>query len=162
MATWLLNCNPKTFRLDEYRDSGEVLTSWTIARHRDEVAADDEFVLWVSGPNAGVAAYGHFTGPAEYGQVDPRYWTIEPGQKFLVPLEVDKWLDLRVPKAQLAGDARMAEATILRQPFAGNPHRLTTDQWQAIREAIDVTENSDPGWHLNPGDTIRRTDLHTR
>ncbi|MFI9767301.1 hypothetical protein ACIHJG_10610 [Streptomyces sp. NPDC052415] len=162
MATWLLNCNPKTFNLDEYRDAGEVLTSWTIARHKDEVAAGDEFVLWVSGPNAGIAAYGHFTGSAEYGQVDDRYWTTDPGQKHFVPLEVDRWLDLRIPKAQLIGDARMAEATILRQPFAGNPHRLTTAQWQAIREAIDVAENSDPRWHLNPGDTIRRTDLHAR
>ncbi|MFE3588357.1 hypothetical protein ACFXOY_12600 [Streptomyces niveus] len=162
MATWLLNCNPKTFKLDEYRDAGEILTSWTIARHKDEVAAGDEFVLWVSGPNAGIAAYGHFTGPAEYGQVDPHYWTTDPGQKHFVPLDVDKWLELRIPKAQLAGDARMAEATILRQPFAGNPHRLTADQWHAIREAIDATESSDPDWQLNPGASIRRTELHTR
>ncbi|MFI8793399.1 hypothetical protein [Streptomyces sp. NPDC055105] len=160
MAVWLLHCNPKTFKLDEYRAAGEDLTSWTIARHKNEVAAGDEFALWVSGSNAGIAAYGHFTGSAEYGQVDARYWTTNPGSKYFVPLAVDGWLDLRVPKAQLAGDARMAGATILRQPFAGNPHRLTADQWQAIREAIDVAENSDPGWHLNPGDTIRRTDLH--
>ncbi|MFH8609372.1 hypothetical protein ACH4D5_18025 [Streptomyces sp. NPDC018029] len=161
MATWLLNCNPKTFKLDEYHDAGEVLNSWTIARFRDEVAAGDEFVLWVSGPNAGIAAYGHFTGPAEYGQVDPEYWTTDPGQKHFVPLDVDKWLDLRIPKAQLAGDARMAEASILRQPFAGNPHRLSDDQWRAIREAIDAAESSAPDWHLNPGDTIRRTELHS-
>lgn len=161
MATWLLNCNPKTFKLDDHRSAGEVLTSWTIARHKTEVSAGDEFVLWVSGPNAGVAAYGRFTGSAEFGQVDSRFWTTDPGPKHYVPLEVEKWLDLRIPKAQLAGDPRMAEATILRQPFAGNPHRLTTDQWQAIREAID-SGNSDPGWHLSPGDTIRRTDLHAR
>ncbi|MGW7083800.1 hypothetical protein ACWGH2_09915 [Streptomyces sp. NPDC054871] len=146
MATWLLNCNPKTFDLDGYRSTGEVLASWTIARYKDEVAAGDEFVLWVSGSNAGVVAYGHFTGPATYGQVDPRYWTTDPGQKHFVPLEVDRWLDLRIPKTQLASDLRMAEATILRQPFAGNPHRLTADQWQAIREAIEATLGH-PGAH---------------
>ncbi|MFB7655380.1 MULTISPECIES: hypothetical protein [unclassified Streptomyces] len=162
MATWLLNCNPKTFKLDEYRSDGGVLTSWTIARHKEEVAGGDEFVLWVSGPNAGVAAYGHFTGPAEFGQLDPRYWATDPGRKHFVPLEVDRWLDLRVPKSQLASDARMSDATILRQPFAGNPHRLTADQWQAIREAIEVSEGGDPGWDLDPGNTIRRTDLHAR
>jgi hypothetical protein len=56
----------------------------------------------------------------------------------------------------------MTNATVLRQPFAGNPHRLTDEEWQAIRDAIDASKGEDPDWHLQPGDMIRRVDLHAR
>ncbi|MEW2134053.1 hypothetical protein [Streptomyces sp. NPDC005435] len=126
----------------------------------EDVAAGDEFVLWVGGSNAGVVAHGHFPGAAEYGQPDTRYWSEDPGPRHFVPLVVDEWLDLRVPKARLATDPRMAAASILRQPFAGNPHRLTDKQWQAIHQAIKAQEAGDPDWNLEPGDEIRRVDLH--
>jgi hypothetical protein len=45
VATWLLKRNPKTFNLDGHRSARAVLTSWTIARHKTEVMAGDEFVL---------------------------------------------------------------------------------------------------------------------
>lgn len=44
MATWLLNCDSKMCRLDDYHSDEEALASWAIARHKDEVAANDEFV----------------------------------------------------------------------------------------------------------------------
>ncbi|MFF4859044.1 hypothetical protein ACFY2N_29630 [Streptomyces rubiginosohelvolus] len=162
MATWLLSCNPKKFDLDGHRRDGHVLDSWTVVRFVGEVAADDEFVLWVGGQNAGVVAYGHFTGVAEYGQPDLRYWAEDPGPRHFVPLMVDKWLDLRVPKQRLFDDPRMANATIKKQPFAGSPHRLTDEEWRAVRDAIDVSEGADPDWDLVPGDKIRRVDLHAQ
>lgn len=162
MATWLLSCNPKRFDLEGHRRDGQVLDSWTIARHVDDVAIGDDFVLWVGGPNAGVVAYGHFTGMAQYGQPDLEYWAEDPGPRHFVPLLVDKWLDLRVPKARFAADPRMAAASILRQPFAGNPHRLTAEQWQAVHDAIKAQEGEDPDWDLKSGDEIRRVDLHAR
>lgn len=109
MSTWLLSCNPKKFDLDGHRRDGHVLSSWTVVRYVSEVAAGDEFVLWVGGQNAGVVAYGHFTGAVEYGQPDPRYWAEDPGPRHFVPLVVDKWLDLRVPKQRLVGDPRMSD-----------------------------------------------------
>ncbi|MFE7794151.1 hypothetical protein [Streptomyces sp. NPDC057460] len=162
MSTWLLSCNPKKFDLEGHRRDGHVLSSWTVVRYASEVAAGDEFALWVGGPDAGVVAYGSFTGPAEYGQPDLRYWAEDPGPRHFVPLVVDKWLDLRVPKARLASDPRMTGATILRQPFAGSPHRVTEMEWRAVREAIEVSEGADPQWDLDPGDKIRRVDLHAK
>ncbi|MER5896961.1 hypothetical protein [Streptomyces sp. NPDC001876] len=162
MSAWLLSCNPKKFDIEGHRRDGEVLSSWTIARYVHDVAAGDEFVLWVGGLNAGVAAFGRFTGAAEYGQPDPRYWAEDQSPKHFVPLVVDKWLDLRVPKARLTGDPRMGAATIFRQPFAGSPHRLTTEELQAVRDAIEVAEGEDPVWDLSPGDEIRRVELHAR
>ncbi|WP_329615324.1 EVE domain-containing protein [Streptomyces brevispora] len=162
MSTWLLSCNPKKFDLEGHRRDGRVLSSWTVVRYVSEVAAGDEFALWVGGPDAGVVAYGRFTGPAEYGQPDLRYWAEDRGPRHFVPLVVDKWLDLRVPKGRLASDPRMTGATILRQPFAGSPHRVTEEEWHAVRQAIEVSEGKDPQWDLDPGDEIRRVYLHAK
>jgi hypothetical protein len=162
MPTWLLTCNPKKFDLDRWRRDGKILKTWTIARFLQEPAAGDEFVLWMSGANSGVVAYGRLTGHSEYGNPDPDYWSEDPGSRHFVPLAVDEWLDFRVSRGQLASDPRMANATVLRQPFAGNPHRLTDEEWQAIRDAIGVSKGEDADWHLQPGDTIRRVDLHAR
>ncbi|MFE2595794.1 hypothetical protein ACFXCZ_04700 [Streptomyces sp. NPDC059396] len=162
MPRWLLHCNAKKFDLESFRQDGHVLRSWTIARYVNELAAGDEFVLWMSGTNAGVIAHGRFTGSAAYGQADPDYWAEDPGPRNYVPLEVDEWLDLRVSKGQLATDPRMTSATILRQPFAGNPHRLSNDEWQAMHEAVEISKGNDPDWHLKPGDEIRRVDLHAQ
>jgi len=56
----------------------------------------------------------------------------------------------------------MAGATILTMPGGRNPHKLSAEQWAAIREAIDIAKGEDPAWHLKPGDEIRRVDLHKR
>ncbi|MFI1503844.1 hypothetical protein [Streptomyces sp. NPDC020597] len=163
MAAWLLTCNPNIFDIARFRSDGQVLESWTLARHRAEVAAGDSFAVWVTGTHAGVIAYGHFTGGANRGKADDaEYWATDPGERDYVPLEVDEWLDRLAPKSLLASDPRMAGASVLAQPWAGNPHRLSKRQWEAIQEAISVSKGEDPNWHLNPGDEIRRVELHER
>ncbi|MGW3513548.1 hypothetical protein [Streptomyces sp. NPDC000994] len=116
------------------------------------MAAGDQFVLWVSGANAGVVAYGHFTGGASHGTADAAYWADEPGERDYVPLEVDQWLERPVLKGQLAADLRMAGATILTMPGGRNPHKLTDGQWEAISEAIGLVQGGDVGRDRMPGD----------
>ncbi|MFJ3339033.1 hypothetical protein [Streptomyces sp. NPDC086766] len=115
------------------------------------MAADDQFVLWVSGTNAGIVAYGHFTDGASHGTADAAYWADEPGEKDYVPLEVDQWLERPVLKSQLAADPRMAGATILTMPGGRNPHKLTDVQWEAISEAIGLVQGGDVGRDRMPG-----------
>ncbi|MFJ5653866.1 hypothetical protein ACIQD5_11155 [Streptomyces microflavus] len=161
MAAWLLTCNPDVFDIGRFRSDGQVLDSWTIARHKADVAAGDDFAIWTTGPNAGVIAYGHFTGGAARGTTsDAEYWVTDPGAQDYVPLEVTEWLDRLTPKSQLAGDPRMAGASIFTQPWAANPHRLTDAQWEAVQAAIKASKNEDPNWPLTPGDEIRRVELH--
>lgn len=138
LATWLLTCNPRIFDLASFRDDGHVLTSWTISQYKRNVATGDQFVLWLSGANAGVVAYGHFTGGAVRGRLDAAYWADDPGEKDYVPLVVDQWLERPVPKGQLAADPRMARATILTMPGGRNPHKLTDVQWEAVSEALSL------------------------
>ncbi|GGZ10237.1 hypothetical protein [Streptomyces poonensis] len=162
MATWLLTCNPNVFDLQRFRNDGHVLTSWTISQYKRDVAAGDQFVLWMSGVNAGVIARGHFTGGATRGMQETAYWASDPGEKDYVPLEVDQWLNHHVPKNQLAADPRMVRATILTMPGGRNPHKLNAEQWEAILEAISSSKDEDSEWYLKPGDEIRRVDLHKR
>lgn len=65
-AGWLLTCNPKTFDLEAFRRSGRELDSWRVSQLWGELAADDPFVLWLSGPRGGVVARGSLTGPARW------------------------------------------------------------------------------------------------
>jgi hypothetical protein len=143
LATWLLTCNPRIFDLASFRDDGHILTSWTISQYKRNVAAGDQFVLWMSGVNAGVVAYGHFTGGAVRGRPDAAYWADDPGEKDYVPLVVDQWLERPVPKEQLAADPRMTRATILTMPGGRNPHKLTDMQWEAVSEAIGLVSGGD-------------------
>ncbi|MEZ0095940.1 hypothetical protein [Streptacidiphilus sp. EB129] len=129
----------------------------------DQLAHGDDFALWITGDVGGVIAYGRITGaPARGESGDLEYWTNPPGERTYVPVEVDEWLDHLAPRAQLLADSRLAGSSIETQPFAANPHRLTADQWSVIKEGIDAARGDDQGWHLQPGDKIRRVDLHRR
>jgi hypothetical protein len=75
-------------------------------------------------------------------------------------------LDTPVTREELRHDPAFAQAAILRQPFAGNPFRLSDAEWNAIltrhRAAGDSSTEAGSAWSLQPGDSIRRLDLHAR
>src|SRR3954453_16499386 len=77
MAHWLLQCNPRTWRVYDFFEAGEELTSWSVHRYQTAVAAGDDFVLWLSGPNGGVGAIGEVTGPPEEVEGGDEYWLDE-------------------------------------------------------------------------------------
>jgi EVE domain len=75
MSHWILQANPRRYRLfDALRDGYEVST-WTVAQFREEIAPGDDFGLWVSGDDRGVYALGVVTERAEYRQDNDPYWT---------------------------------------------------------------------------------------
>lgn len=133
MNFWILSCNPKTFDLHAFRDAGQELTSWSVARFREELAAGDPFALWITGPKGGLVARGRLTGPPELDSGTPKeYWNKDPGVRWYAQLEVEHWLDAPVPRELLVKDPVMATASLVTQPFAGNPHRLTREQWDLV------------------------------
>jgi hypothetical protein len=158
-----LTCNPAVFDITSFRRDGRVLTSWTVGRFLDLLAPDDDFAIWLTGQTGGVIAYGRITGTTAHGEPDDsEYWASAPGQRPYVPIQVDEWLDHLASKDQLLADPRLAGATVATQPFATNPHRLTSDQWTAIKDGIEAARDDDQDWDLEPGDEIRRVDLHSR
>jgi hypothetical protein len=176
MVAWLMSWNPRKYHLESELEAGGVLDSWVVGRFKTEMAAGDHFALWRVGRNAGVVATGTLTGivaePTESGEAP--YWAEDPGPRLHVPLKIDHWfLSNAVPKAWFQVQAIFAGATILSQPFATNPHRLTDAQWHALEAVIPIDNEGlggvdfQPGvatddWHLNPGDKIRRVELHER
>lgn len=164
MATWLLTCNRDVFDLDAFRRDGQELQSWSVARYRSQLTTSDGFVMWLTGPTGGLVGHGHFTGvPTQQRSTPDRYWQEDPGVRWYVPLEIDEWLDIPVPRVKFVNDPRFDGTNTLRTLFAGNPHRLNEAQWETFSEHFGpVRTGIAPTWHLQPGDTILRKNLHTR
>jgi EVE domain len=171
MAHWLVQGNPAKWRAHEFFADGNQLNSWSITRYRDQIQQGDDVALWLAGPHAGVVALGTVIGAVEdvFGDPDP-YWVRREDAEAVrirMPLRLGElFLDNPITREELRYDPRFAGATILQQPFAGNPFRLTDDQWAAI---VDHRHSSAPTqewttvpWTLGPGDRIRRTELHAR
>ncbi|MEU5104809.1 MULTISPECIES: hypothetical protein [unclassified Streptomyces] len=134
MNAWLLSCNRRKFDLDRFRLDGQKLTSWSVHRFRGELGVGDRFVLWLSGADGGLVARGHLTGsPSRDASNDASYWREAPGVRWYVPLEVDCWLGAPIPRQSFLDDPAVAGASIVTQPFAGNPHRLSEEQWNVVR-----------------------------
>jgi hypothetical protein len=137
VAHWLVQSNPAKWRVREFFADGNQLESWSITRYRDQIQEGDDVALWLAGPEAGVVALGVVTGDVEdvLGDDDP-YWT-DPADaqavRMRMPLRLTEvFLDAPITREELRHDRRFAGATILSQPFAGNPFLLTDEEWAAI------------------------------
>nr|WP_275464977.1 EVE domain-containing protein [Streptomyces noursei] len=164
MRTWLLACNAEVFDLDSFRRDGQELRSWSVVRHRKEMAEGDRFVMWLTGPRGGLIGRGRLSGvPTQQPSSPDKYWRTDPGTRWYAPLVIDGWLENPVPRSRFTTDARFAGTTTLRTLFAGNPHRLNDAQWQAFDDAFVSSRAGDEHkWTLQPGDTVLRKALHDR
>lgn len=136
MAYWILQANPKSYRIfDALRDAAAIRT-WTVARHRKDITTGDEFALWASGPKSGVYAFGVVTGSAEFTPDDPDpYWT-EPVDAtepvWHVGIKVTDVLEYPIPRREIAADPALADSAIIKMAGGGNPFPLDDLQWRAI------------------------------
>ncbi|MFD7546798.1 hypothetical protein ACFV0R_18340 [Streptomyces sp. NPDC059578] len=165
MATWLLACNQEMFELDRYRQDGHSLGSWSVGRYRTELAAGDRFVMWVTGPLGGLVGRGRITGvPTQQASAPDEYWQEDPGTRWYAPLVMDEWLPGAIPRQRFTADARFEEQSPLNTLYAANPHRVTEGQWSAFEEAFadGHVVDTPPAWHLLPGQTVKRKELHDR
>ena len=138
MSGWILSWNPTMFDLDQLRREGEELDSWSISRYRNDVREGDPFVLWRTGRDAGVIALGIVAGAAFKPDKPPhQYWNTEPGDRWYLPIMVDRWLPTPISRNEFAQVPDLANSSIIRQAFAGNPHRLSDDQWTALLRLIN-------------------------
>jgi hypothetical protein len=137
MAHWLVQSNPAKWRVREFFADGNQLENWSITRYRDQIQEGDDVALWLAGREAGVVALGVVTGAVEDvpGDDDP-YW-MDPGDaaavRMRMPLHLTEvFFEDPVTREELRHDRRFASATILSQPFAGNPFLLSDEEWAAI------------------------------
>lgn len=165
VAYWLIQANPKKWRIFDFRRDGKTLDTWNVKRHLDQLAAGDKLVLWLSGPSGGVVGLGHIIGPAyevSEAEADDGYWA--PGEitgpQHQVPIRMDEYFfDAPVGRELLKADPDFANALILRAPQSANPMRLSATELDAIQRHLD-RESEPSDWDLLPGQTVRRVDLH--
>jgi predicted RNA-binding protein with PUA-like domain len=137
MAYWLVQSNPARWRVREFFADGHQLEGWSITRYRDQIQQGDDLALWLAGRDAGVVALGVVTGDVEdVAGIDDSYWT-DPADaqavRMWMPLRLTEvFLDAPITREELRQDPRFARATILSQPFAGNPFLVTDEEWAAI------------------------------
>jgi hypothetical protein len=137
MTEWVLQCNPRTWRMHAFFADGHELTSWTITRYLSRVAVSDAFALWAAGPGGGVVGFGEVVGaPVQMNSEVPDrdYWVEAPSpDSWSLPIRLNRlFLDSPVPATTLRNDARFENSAIIRQPWSGNPFLLTIDEWMAI------------------------------
>lgn len=137
---WLLQANAKKWDIwSWWEDQHEDLGSWTIAIHTKDVRRNDDFALWISGPQAGVYAIGKlrsgYYGPIRVGG---GYWIDPPpGDVYGVDVEATHYLfDHPILKSDLASDPDFAQSLVLRMPGTANPIPLESAEWQAIKRRI--------------------------
>jgi hypothetical protein len=135
VAYWILQANPKMYRVFNALIDAPALRTWTIAHHKNDIQPGDEFALWVSGRAGGVYAFGVVTSPAAVRPGDSTYW-VELDEykhrKWRIGIRIEDVLDSPIPRRELSSDLKFAGALILRMPGGGNPFPLSKGEWQAI------------------------------
>jgi predicted RNA-binding protein with PUA-like domain len=177
MAHWLLQGNPQRWRMDDFfrEHPPDELTTWSITRYVGDAHEGDDVALWRAGRDAGVIALGQITGPAYEARGDAdEYWQdLEKADqtRWWLPIRLTEvFLDAPVIREELRHDPRFAQAAILRMPAAGSPFPLGDAEWAAIldrhrpsRPTVAGTRRSpSSSWPLQPGERIRRSELHDR
>ncbi|MEV7118227.1 hypothetical protein [Kitasatospora griseola] len=153
MNAWIFTCNSDDLDLLAFHRDGHELRSWTVDRYQEQLVAGDPFCLWLLGRDGGVIASGRLTGLANQRTSDLTL-------RWHVPLAIDEWLDRPVSRDRLAH--ALVGSSMMTEPSVAGVHRLDDAQWSAIEDILAEPPQEDLEWHLRPGDTIRRTELHKR
>jgi hypothetical protein len=136
MAYWILQANPKYYRIFDALSENAAIRTWTVARYRKVIQRGDEFALWVSGRKSGVYAFGVVTRRAEFMPDEPDpYWTkpVDDAEPvWHVRIKVTDVLEYPILRSEIAADPALANSAIIKMPGGGNPFLLDDDQWQAI------------------------------
>ena len=107
MSNWLFQGNPKRYPVLDHLLDGEMDVDWSVTRHLDEISGGDN-AEWIE--------------PADRGK-----------ELNFCPIQ---WTENRVDRPILKGDLLAAggfeQARIIRQPWAGNPMKLTNAEWRVI------------------------------
>ena len=139
MSNWLFQGNPKRYPVLDHLLDGEMQVDWSVAQHLDEISGGDNAALWVSGKRAGVYAIGHVIDVPALGHADDEW--VDPSdrgrERHFCPIQ---WTENRVGRPILKVDLLLAggfdQARIIRQPWAGNPIKLTDAEWRVIQTLV--------------------------
>ncbi len=139
-AYWLFQGNPKYYRMfDAIRDLQEM--PWPLNRYKTEIKVGDEAVIWVSGKESGIYAFGEIIEPVkileEVSDID--YWIdtsllsnlrTQPGPRIRL---TSKLLEKPLLREELKQDPILKNLSVIRVN-RGSVFRVTPEQWRQIHE----------------------------
>jgi hypothetical protein len=123
---WLFQANP-----DEYKLVEEVPARlakgdrWLVKQHRDKLRAGDRVILWQSGDEAGIYAFGTLTDK-------PR----KMRNKLRVNIQYKPLLRQPIFKRDLKKHRLLSKLAVLKMPRGKNPFPVKETEWQALQELI--------------------------
>lgn len=106
--------------------------SWLAKRYRDDMEVGDKVILWQSGPAAGVYAFGELASTPYEQPSDENGDDVE----WRVDIRYSELLEHPLFKHELAEQPELQDLLVVRQPFAANPFRVQTEEWETIQELI--------------------------
>lgn len=145
---WLLQGNPKRYRVLDAIEHGVPIDNWSVGRYLGEFQPGDDVVLWISGKHAGVYGFGRVTGTAEWFEGDSRdeYWedSDDAGRgRWIMPIELKSVSATPiVSRTDLKDHPGFSQSLIIRNPNATNPFRLTDEEWHVILAEAGVESDA--------------------
>lgn len=150
---WLFQGNPKSYRmLDAIRDLERIF--WPINRYKKDIAVEDGVLIWLSGKESGIYAFGE---------------VIEPLKKLDELPEIDYWIDTSLLDSKRNQDhvrirltTKLLQDPLLRKELKEDPilrdlsiikikhgsvFKVTLEQWKRVNELaglsteVPVTDN---------------------
>ena len=144
VAGWLAKANPAVWDVESHLAEHGRVDAWRLMHgyRADLVAAGHPFVLWLTGPRAGVIAVGCVTGPAVVEHHDDGRQH-DVGPRPYCPVDA---VAVKPPigKAALLATFGFSGAEVIRTPRSGNPLALTPDELDLIADLLPADPWADP------------------
>ncbi len=123
---WLFGANPDEYKLVEKvparLDEGDY---WLVRQHWDKLRARDKVILWQSGDEAGIYAFGELA--------DKPY---KVKNEWRVDIQYEPLLRQPIFKRDLRKHPSLSKLSVLKMPRGRNPFPVKETEWQALQELI--------------------------
>ncbi len=150
---WLFQANPKIFRLKEALRA-EVVTSFAVKSHQQNIKAGDKVILWQTGKSAGVYALATIASKTDLyaiNQTERNFFQVVPPKTKRVQLQIDYNLWNKPITKELLADGKPFEKFYAGLP--GTNYQATQAQYDAIVEKIeqlDILEEPLSNYDFHP------------
>ncbi len=137
---WLFQGNPENYRMiDAIRDLEEM--PWPLNRYTEDISVGDEVIIWVSGKESGIYAFGEIIEPVKiFEEVsDKDYWInrdlmnnlrTQPGPCIHF---TTKLLDQPLLRKELKQDPILKNLSVIRIN-RGSIFKVTPEEWKRVHE----------------------------
>jgi len=141
MNYWLLQSNPKYYQIVQ---GISVLNqiSFPVTYHVNDMAVDDDVLIWVSGQYSGIYAVGKISASAHFPKSlpDKKYWldSNKPANKKFVTVEIlERLVEKPLLKEILKQDSILQNLLVIRNPNRAS-YKISLEEWEQFNRIIQT------------------------